>query len=178
MVNDSLLKEGECYMGIRIAGVEAQSRYGNEEQFAIEMGKLGGPEVNLYNNLPNHYNLVVNTIHPLTKHVVELKDKEIGIDLKNIYEEMNPINSDIEALEKLAKDKKEEEIPQEEKDRKEELQKQIQDLETKKSDILKKYGKDNKVVKQVIDLALLANNLLKGADLTKFVKRSVEFIEK
>ena len=58
------------------------------------------------------------------------------------------------------------------------LNKQIGEFESKKTEILKEYGKNNKLVKQVIDLALLANNLLKGADLTKFVKRSVEFIEK
>ena len=143
-----------------------------------EMGKLGGPEVNLYNNLPNHYNLVVNTTHPITKQIIDDKDKTLGEELKKINEELKPVNSDIEALEKLSKDKKEEEIPQEEKDKKDSLQKKINDLEGKKTDILKKYGKDNKLVKQVIDLALLANNLLKGEDLTKFVKRSVSFIEK
>ena len=143
-----------------------------------EMGKLGGPEVNLYNNLPNHYNLVINTSHPLTKQIIEAKDKAIGEELKKVYDEIKPKQDDIEALEKLAKDKKEEEIPQEEKDKKANIQKEINELETKKTDILKKYGEDDKLVKQVIDLALLANNLLKGADLTKFVKRSVDFIEK
>ena len=143
-----------------------------------EMGKLGGPEVNLYNNLPDNYSLIINTNHPITKQIIEEKEKAIDQELKKVYDEIKPINNDIEAIEKLTKDKKEEEITQEEKDKKEELQKKLSELETTKTDILKKYGKDNKLVKQVIDLALLANNLLQGPDLNKFVKRSVEFIEK
>jgi len=143
-----------------------------------EMGKLGGPETSLYNNLPDNYNLVVNTNHPLTKLILEEKESSLSDKIKSIEKEIKPLKEDLEALAKLSKDKKEEEISQEEKDKSEELNKKISDFETKKTAILKDYGKNNKLVKQVIDLALLANNLLKGEDLTKFVKRSVEFIEK
>jgi molecular chaperone HtpG len=58
----------------------------------------------------------------------------------------------------------------------EELGKKIAELESKRDDSLQKYGADNKLVKQLIDLALLANGMLKGEDLTKFVKRSIELI--
>jgi molecular chaperone HtpG len=143
-----------------------------------EMGKLGGPETSLYNNLPDNYNLVVNANHPLTKQIIEEKDKALTEKISSIDKEISPLKDDLDALAKLSKDKKEEEISQDEKDKSDELNNKISDLENKKKDILKEYGKQNKLVKQVIDLALLSNNLLKGEDLTKFVKRSVEFIEK
>ncbi len=143
-----------------------------------DIGKLGGPEVSLYNNLPDSYNLVVNTSHPLTKQIVEMKNNELADKLKELNEKINKINSDIEALNKLTKDKKEEEITQEEKDQKQKLEEELEKLNTEKSKILKEWGVKNKVVKQVIDLALLAKNLLKGESLINFVKRSVDFIEK
>ncbi len=143
-----------------------------------EMGRLGGPETSLYNNLPDNYNLVVNVNHPITKQIINQKNIDLSAKIGNIEKQIAPLKIDQSALEELTKDKKEEEISTEEKDKKEEIRQQIHELENEKTKILKEYGAGNKLVKQVIDLALLANNLLKGADLTRFVKRSVEFIEK
>lgn len=142
-----------------------------------EMGKLGGPESSFYNNLPDNLNLVVNEQHPLIKKIISDKNEKLSSQIKAIEEEAKPLKTDLEALEKLTKDKKEEEITQEEKDKQEDLNKKIGEIEDKKKAKLEEYGKENKLVKQVIDLALLANNMLKGEDLTKFVKRSVELIE-
>jgi len=58
------------------------------------------------------------------------------------------------------------------------VRKELSDLEENKRNQLKEFGKNNKVAKQLVDLALLANGLLKGADLDRFVKRSVELIQK
>ena len=69
------------------------------------------------------------------------------------------------------------EIPQVDKDRKKEYSDKINELKKQKQELLQEYGKDNKIVGQLIDLALLANGLLKGEALNKFVKRSVELIK-
>jgi molecular chaperone HtpG len=143
-----------------------------------DIGKLGGPEVSLYNNLPDNYNLVVNTGHSLIKKIVEQKNKDLSENLKEIDEKIAKLNKDIEAVEKLMKDKKEEEISQEEKDQKQKLEEEKSNLQAEKSKVLKEWAVKNKLVKQTIDLALLAKNLLKGESLLDFVKRSVEFIEK
>ncbi|MBO4772541.1 MAG: molecular chaperone HtpG, partial [Bacteroidales bacterium] len=95
-----------------------------------------------------------------------------------LEKELAPLKSDLESLEKLTKDKKDEEISTEEKDKKSELQKKISDIETRRKALFENFAAGNKLVKQLIDLALLANNMLRGEDLTKFVKRSVELIEK
>ena len=97
---------------------------------------------------------------------------------------MEPLDFEIKEMEgkktelnELNKDKKEEEIPQVDKDRLKEYDEKINTMRQQKETLLAEYGKENKIVGQLIDLALLANGLLKGEALNKFVKRSVELIK-
>ena len=140
-----------------------------------DMSKLGG-DAAYYGNLPDSYNLVINSNHQL---ITDLKDKmyeSVGKNVEKVQKEINKAELDIDALNKLQEGKKYEEIPQEEKDKKEELNKQTKELNDKKQEILSAYGEKNILVKQLIDLGLLANNMLKGESLSKFVKRSIELI--
>ncbi|MBN1339214.1 MAG: molecular chaperone HtpG [Bacteroidales bacterium] len=141
-----------------------------------DMSAMGGGGMNFYGELPDSYNLVVNTNHPLVLRINEDLEKKLGEDIKKVTDKLEPLTKNKADLEKANRDKKEEEIKQEEKDRLEELNKKITELEGKKEEQLKKFGSKNKLVKQLIDLALLANGMLKGEDLTKFVKRSIELI--
>lgn len=143
-----------------------------------DMGKIGGPEMSFYNNLPDNLNLVVNETHPMIQNLIADAKAQTAEAAAAADKDLKPLKSDLESLEKLTKDKKDEEISTEEKNKKEELQKKISDAEAKRKEIFTKYAEVNKLVKQMIDLALLANNMLKGEDLTKFVKRSVELLGK
>jgi len=133
----------------------------------------GGGMMNFYGEMPDSYNLVVNTAHPMVEQL--LKDEEAACS-----NEVSPIATELKAkhaeLEAKHKDKKEEEVPTAEKAELEDLQKQIEVLTEKKKAILKTFATENKKVRQLIDLALLANNMLKGESLAKFVKRSVELM--
>jgi molecular chaperone HtpG len=140
-----------------------------------DMSALGGG-MNFYGELPDSYNLVINGNHPLINKINSELGESIGDEIKKINDKITPIEKNKTDLESANKDKKEEEISQEEKDRIEKLDKKIGDLQKKKEEILTKFGKDNKQVKQLIDLALLANNMLKGEELTKFVKRSIDLL--
>jgi molecular chaperone HtpG len=140
-----------------------------------DMSAMGGG-MNFYGELPDSYNLVVNGNHPLVQRINEDLEKKLSEELKKVDDKISPLNKNREDLEKAKKNKKEEEIKQEDRDRLEELNKKISDLESKKEKALQKFGVSNKLVKQLIDLALLANGMLKGEDLTKFVKRSIELI--
>jgi molecular chaperone HtpG len=140
-----------------------------------DMSALGGG-MNFYGEMPDSYNLVINGNHPLVLKVSKELKKSIGEEVSKIDEKIKPIEKNKADLETANKDKKDEEISQEEKDRIEKLNNKITDLNKKKDELLGKYGKDNKHVKQMIDLALLANNMLKGEELTKFVKRSIELL--
>jgi molecular chaperone HtpG len=141
-----------------------------------DMASMSGG-MNFYGDLPDSYNLVINSNHKLLEKIIEQKDKKIGTKLAKLIEELKPFENEKDELKKLQKDKKEEEINQAEKDKLSDVEKKIEDINIQKSEILGNYGKENKLVKQLIDLALLANNMLKGEDLTKFVKRSVDLIK-
>lgn len=143
-----------------------------------DMGKLGGPEASFYNNLPDNLNLVVNEAHPLVKQLIADAKAATADEVSGLEKELAPLKSDLESLEKLTKDKKDEEISTEEKDKKNELQKKIDEIDNRRKGLFENFAAGNKLVKQLIDLALLANNMLRGEDLTKFVMRSVELIGK
>ncbi len=140
-----------------------------------DMSALGG-EMGFYRDIPDNYNLVVNANHPLIEKVVNEMEKKVGEKVEKIKEKMKPLEAGKVELEKASAGKKDEEIKQEEKDRIADLKGEIKELEEKKTKILTDYGKKNKLVKQIIDLALLSNNMLKGEELNKFVKRSIELM--
>jgi molecular chaperone HtpG len=140
-----------------------------------DMSKLGGP-TSFYGDLPDNFNLVINTNHPVILKIAEDMDKKVGEKIIKIKEEIKPVAHDKEELEKATRDKKEEEISQEDKDKIEDLENKIRKNREKQDKLLADYGGKNKLVKQLIDLALLSNNMLKGEDLNKFVKRSIELI--
>jgi molecular chaperone HtpG len=141
-----------------------------------DMSELSGVP-NFYAGMPDSHNVVVNTNHPLILKVNEAKDKSVGKKVEEIESELKPLDEELKKLEEKHKDKKEEEVPTAEKDRKEELNKQIGKLTDKKINVLKGYGKKNKIVKQLVDLALLSNNMLKGEELIRFVNRSIDLIK-
>ncbi len=141
-----------------------------------DMAAMSGG-MNFYGNIPDSYNLVLNSNHKLLEKIIEQKEKKIGAKLTKLIDEIKPIENERDELKKQQKDKKEEEINQVEKDKLSDVEKKIDEVQKQKSELLANYGKENKLVKQLIDLALLANNMLKGEDLTKFVKRSVDLIK-
>ena len=142
-----------------------------------DMSELGGGGASIYGNLPDSYNLIVNSDHPLVLKILEKTDKKLGKQVGELREKKNQLSDERSAIEKATEDKKDEEVPQADKDKMEELKKEIDKIENERVEKLKKFGKSEKLVKQLTDLALLANNMLKGEDLAKFVNRSVELIK-
>jgi molecular chaperone HtpG len=140
-----------------------------------DMSAMGGG-MNFYGELPDSYNLVVN---PNNKLVININDdlkKEAGTKLSENDVERKKVREEIDFMEQEHKKRKADEISQLEKDDLEKLKKELGDVENARKDILESYGSGNKIVKQLIDLALLANNMLKGEELATFVKRSVELL--
>lgn len=139
-----------------------------------EMG--GGGGMSFYGDLPDSYNLVVNGNHSLIQRIAEDEEKETKEKVSSLRSKVKSLESKKQELEKAKEGKKEEEVTQAEKDELEDLTKKITDLNEKKDAELKKFASDYKLVSQLIDLALLSNNMLKGQALTKFVKRSIDLI--
>ncbi|HYW95899.1 MAG TPA: molecular chaperone HtpG [Bacteroidales bacterium] len=141
-----------------------------------DMSAMSGMD-SFYGKMPDSYNLVVNTDHALVKKLVEDKDKKLSKKLSDLNEKQKLLNEENDKLKKATENKKEEEIPQADRDRMEDLSKDIAEIEGKRKDALEDFAGKNKLVRQLIDLALLSNNMLTGEALTNFVKRSVEMIK-
>jgi molecular chaperone HtpG len=127
--------------------------------------------------MPDSYNLVVNLSHPLVKKVLDEKDAALSGDLTTLRSELSKLNDQKSSLEKLKEGKKEEEVPQEEKDLLNETREKISKVEAEKREKLEQFGAGNPLTNQLVDLAFLANNMLKGEALANFVKRSIELIQ-
>jgi molecular chaperone HtpG len=142
-----------------------------------DMSQMGGG-MSFYGEIPDSYNLVVNANHPLVGNISSGIYASMDEKLKENDSERNRLKEEIEFLEKEHKAKKQDEISQVEKDDLEKLRKELDSFEKSREQVLEEYGNQNKLVKQVIDLALLANNMLKGEELSQFVRRSVDLIQK
>ena len=132
--------------------------------------------MSFYGEMPNMYNLVLNADHKLVKQVLTDADNSCKAALEPIESEMESLNNRRKELQKAQEGKKTEDIPQAEKDELNDIEKKISDETTKKQAVLGEYANGNKIIHQLIDLALLQNNMLKGEALTNFVKRSIELI--
>jgi molecular chaperone HtpG len=133
--------------------------------------------MSFYGDMPETLNLVVNLSHPLVKNVLDAKTETLGSELEKLDGDLKSKNAEIAELENAKQGKKEEEIPHADKERLDDLNQIVSELEEEKRSKLTEFGKENKLAKQLVDLALLANGMLKGADLDQFVKRSVELIK-
>ncbi|HVN59339.1 MAG TPA: molecular chaperone HtpG [Bacteroidales bacterium] len=141
-----------------------------------DMSQMGGG-MSFYGELPDSYNLVINGCHPLIEAISASVYKTAGGKLAENDGERTRIKEEIEFLEKEHKGKKPEEIEQKEKDDLEKMRRDLDTAESRRREILEEFSSGNNLVKQVIDLALLANNMLKGEELSRFVTRSVDLLK-
>ena len=130
-----------------------------------------------YAQMPDAFNLVLNSDHPLIKGVLDGEKQECDSQLSPVDSELKGLEARLAVLHQTQSAKKPEEITQEEKDDVKNTEHSIQEQRTKRTDIIAAYAKGNKVVHQLIDLALLQNGMLKGAALDSFLKRSVDMIK-
>ena len=132
--------------------------------------------MSFYGEMPDMFNVVLNSDHKLVKQVLEDADSACADELLPIETSIATLNFEQSQLQKKQEGKKYDEISQADKDALSEVEKKIADEKSKKDAVLGKYAGGNKVIRQLVDLALLQNNMLKGEALTNFVKRSIEMI--
>lgn len=130
--------------------------------------------MNFYGELPNAYNLTLNTNHPVVKKVIEAANSSLEGELKPVNDELKATNAVIEAIKSLDKDGKG--VPEDKKADLKTNEDKTTELRAKKDELISKYAAGNDTVKQLIDIALLGNGLLKGEALSNFLKRSVSLL--
>lgn len=143
-----------------------------------EMSALqgGGGMMSFYGEMPDSFNLVVNTAHPVIEKLLTDGEAVFNVQVEPVLAELTETKSKIDSLKAKTKDKKDEDIPAEEKTELEALEKQVEELNKRKKEIFTQYAQGDKRFVQLIDLALLAKNMLKGEALSKFVKMNMEMI--
>ena len=142
-----------------------------------DMSALGGG-TGYYRELPDHYKVIINTNHETIIDLsskIEKKNNSKRLEIDSQLDELNSEKSLIE--DKLKNIKNEDDKPIEDKKKIEELESKISELENKKQNLYKDFGKNQKIISQLFDLALLSNNLLKGEALSEFVQRSVDLLK-
>lgn len=135
------------------------------------------PGMSFYADMSDMFNLVINSGHPLVKAVLKAEEEACTAGVDVIKAEMSDVDKRRNELRKSHEGKKDEEIPTAEKDEISELDKKHDELKGKKESIYADYASGNKVVRQLIDLALLQNSMLKGEALANFIKRSIDLIK-
>ena len=160
---------GESFQPVLITQNEYMRRMKEMSQFQQGMG--------FYAQMPDAYNFVLNADHPLIKRVLNEVTEGTTKELAPIASELKGQKARLAALQQAQSKKKAEELTQEEKDDVQNTQKSISELQDKKKTVIEACAKDNEVVHQLIDLALLQNGMLQGAALDKFLKRSVSLIK-
>ena len=164
---------------VQALGEDAQPVLITESEYMRRMKAMSQfqPGMNFYGQMPDSYTLVLNADHSLIKKVLSDTNTNTAEALKPILSEIKGQEARLAALHQAQNGKKPEEITDSEKEDVKNTEKAISDERAKRKDIIASYAKDNNIVHQLIDLALLQNGMLKGASLDAFLKRSVDLIK-
>ena len=160
---------GEQMQPVLITQSEYMRRMKDMSRYQSGMG--------FYAQMPDMYTIVLNADHDLVKKVLADTEANTTEALKPILSELKGQEARLAAIRQMQDKKKYDELTQEEKDDKANTEKAVQEQKDKKNSVLADYAKQNNIVHQLIDLALLQNGMLKGAALDAFLKRSVELIK-
>lgn len=173
------IDKAEFSVEVQALGADAQPVVITQSEYMRRMKDMSRyqPGMGFYAQMPDSYSLVLNSDHELIKGILEDGKTKCGDSLKPVAGEIKGLEARLSALRQSQGKKKPEEVTQAEKDDVAATEKALEEQRSKKKDIIAGYAKDNKVMHQLIDLALLQNGMLKGAALDAFIKRSVSLIK-
>ncbi len=142
-----------------------------------EMSALNGG-LNFYGSMPDSYTITLNYESPIIKDIIDAMEGETACKVADIQSKSDTANNSLKVLDEKNKDVKPEDIPVADKDEKEKLNKEIEELTAQRKSLMEEFAKGNDLMKQTVDLALLSNNMLKGKELHAFIQRSLELLKK
>ena len=169
------VEKAEFMVMFEAIGTTAQPIVITQNEFMRRMKDMSAmqPGMSFYGEMPDSYNLIVNTQHPLSQRVLSEAEAACNAEINPLREQIDSLNKEISEWQESHKDKKSDEIPAEEKDALKAKEDEVAALRRQENELLSNYAADNKLIRQLVDLALLSNNMLKGEALSRFVKRSV-----
>lgn len=173
------MEKTEFYVDVQALGEQTLPVLITQSEYMRRMKEASKFQAGMafYAQMPDAFNLVLNSDHPLIKQVLEDGKTACATELQPVESELKGLEARLATLHQSQNGKKQEEISQEEKDDVKNTESALEEQRTKKNNIIATYAAGNKVVHQLIDLALLQNGMLKGAALDSFLKRSVDLIK-
>ena len=141
-----------------------------------EMSKMQGGGMNFYGQMPEQYNLIVNTEHPVIKNILSVANDKLGIVNAEIIKDIDDKQAQVKPLEDEKYKAKAGEFPHDKDELLDSLRKDVENLKKQETDNVTTYAKGDKTLRQLIDLALLEGGMLKGEALAAFIKRSQEML--
>lgn len=173
------LEKAEFYVEIQSLGEEVAPITITQSEYMRRMKDMSRFQsgMNFYAQMPDAYSMVLNSDHKLVKKILEDTTAKCGETLKPIDSEIKGLEARLAALRQEQGKKKPEEITDEEKKDVEETEKAEKEQRDKKKQIIADAAKDNSIIHQLIDIALLQNGMLKGSALNEFIKRSINMIK-
>ena len=128
--------------------------------------------LNLYD-----FNIKDEDVKEAVQKIIAEKDEQTEEKAKDLRAQIANVKDALDLIDKDTKDKKDEDIPQEMKDKRTKLNSTLTGLQNQKKDLMRDFGRNCTLLKQVADLALLANGMLKGKQLSDFVARSLSLLK-
>ena len=173
------LEKTDFSVEVQSLGEQAQPVLITQSEYMRRMKDMSRYQsgMGFYAQMPDMYSIVLNADHELVKRVLADTEANTQEALKPVLAELKGQEARLAAIRQSQDKKKYDELTQEDKDLKAEAEKAVNEQKDKKNAILADYAKNNSIVHQLIDLALLQNGMLKGAALDAFLKRSVDLIK-
>ena len=173
------IDQAEFMVQVDALGAEARPVIITQNEYMRRMKDMSKFQAGMgfYGQMPDSFNIVLNSDHPLVKKVLDESKTATEEALKPIVAELKGQEARLAAIRAAQDKKKYDELTQEDKDQKAEAEKAVQEQKDKKTAVIADYAKGNSIVHQLIDLALLQNGMLKGEALDRFLKRSVDLIK-
>lgn len=173
------IEKAEFNIEVESLGAENQPVVVTQNEYMRRMKEMSRFQqgMGFYGQMPDTYTLVVNSEHPIVEEILNNGESETLTKLKPILSEIKGLEARLAVLRQEQTKKKAEEVSQEEKDDISKTEKDIEAQKDQKKQVIADYAKGNDKIQQLIDLALLQNGMLKGADLAQFIKRSISLIK-
>ena len=169
------IDKSEFYISFEAASPESQPVVITQSEYMRRMKDMAAlqPGMSFYGELPDSYNLTLNTNHPVVKRIMEDAQAAVGSRVKELENDLAAANAAIKAINDAKGDK---EPDEEQKEQLSENEARAADVRKQEETVLTEYASGQDRVKQLVDIALLSNGMLKGEALSKFLQRSISLL--
>ena len=173
-----VIEKTEFMVTLESLGAELNPVMLTQSEYMRRMREMAAiqPGMAFYGEMPDSYNLVLNTDHQLVQKVLNDEEQACAEQVKPIIDDIKGWEARQRDLREAQNKKKHDEITEAEREDMTNTNKTLDDLRDRRNQIFADFAKDNPLVSQLIDLALLSNGMLKGEALSRFIKRSASMI--